>query len=232
MTNRFVFLLGIMLYATQTMAQSTTASIPRRPFYLNSVVGFAVPDFANVNSELQKAGYLPLDKLYFVRGAGFYTIFPKLRLASIFNFSSFSAQTTMQTQSNWVRATSYGTSLGFVVKSDTKIQLIPYAGITYCLLGVRVSGASPANSFGGYLAGPSNQHQMALNQFMAGFGLHIAKSQLGNGTLGQKIAVGLRTGYTIPLGNANWKTDNVTLTGGPTANPGGFYTHLIIGISQ
>ena len=233
MKSVITFLGVATLLANEAAGQTTIADSPKKAFYLNAVAGLAVPDFANINAELQKAGYLPLAKLYLLRGAGFYTIFPKLRLATIFNFSTFTAQNTEQSQSNWVRATNYGTSLGFVVRNDTKIQLIPYVGINYCLFGVRVSNQQPASTiFGGYIAGQSNQHQLSLNQLMAGLGVHIAKSRLGNSVLGQKIAIGVRTGYALPLGNANWKTDNVTLTGGPTANPGGFYLNVTVGILQ
>ncbi len=230
-TITFVWL--VTLLATESIAQTPVTDKPKKSFYLNAVTGIAAPDFANVNTELQKAGYLPLNKLYLVRGAGFYTIFPKIRLATIFNFSTFTAQNTEQSKGNWVRATTYGTSLGFVIRNDTKIQLIPYAGLSYCLFGVRVSNVSPtSNTFSGYVTSPANQHQLSLNQLMAGLGIHVAKSQLSSGKLGQKIAVGVRTGYSVPLGNAKWKTDNVTLSESPTANPGGFYANLTIGILQ
>ena len=233
MKTPITFVWMAILLAPGAIAQTSVTDTPKKSFYLNAVTGIAVPDFANVNTELQKAGYLPLSKLYLVRGAGFYNIFPKLRLATIFNFSTFTAQNTEQAKSNWVRATTYGTSLGFVVRNNTKIQLIPYAGLSYCLFGIRVSNASPAsNTFGGYVTGPANQHQLSLNQLMAGLGIHVAKSQLNSGKLGQKIAVGVRTGYSVPLGNAKWKTDNVTLSESPTANPGGFYANITIGVLQ
>ena len=81
---------------------------------LNSVLGVAAPGLANLNAELKQAGFLPLSGVHFARGAGFYTVFPRARLATIFNFSSYSGTRTESDRSSWVRGSTAGTSLGFV----------------------------------------------------------------------------------------------------------------------
>lgn len=211
-------------------AQSTESPISQKKVYLNSVLGVTIPGFSSLNAELQKAGYLPLSRGYLTRGAGFYTLFPKLHLASIFNFSTYSAVRSEGSQSNWVRATTAGTSLGIIVRNTDNFQLIPYAGLMYSWLGVRVANSAPASStFNEYLAGQPNQQHIALNQFMGNVGLHLAKPGLGRSAIARNLLIGLRAGYGFPLGGASWKTNGVKLSGGPDANGGGTYVNFILG---
>lgn len=211
-------------------AQSTESAIRPKKVYLNSVLGVTIPGFSSLNAELEKAGYLPLSRGYLTRGAGFYTLFPKLRLASIFNFSTYSAVRSKGSQSNWVRATTAGTSLGVIVRNTDNIQLIPYGGLMYSWLGVRLANTAPASpTFGGYLAGQPNQQHMALNQFMGHAGLHLAKPGLGRSAITRNLLIGIRAGYGFPLGGASWKANNVKLSGGPNANGGGTYLNFILG---
>ncbi len=226
-----ILVLLLLLTVGQLQAQDDWG---KKRFYLNTTFGFHAPELSALNTVLEENSYLKFNRLYFSRGAGFYTIFPKLRLASIFSFSTFSGTRQKDNQSNWLRGTSVGTSLGIAVLNNRKLQLIPYGGIVYSWFGLRIARSVPAGNtpFAGYLAGPSNQHHVAANQFMANFGLHLAKTQLGNSAVGQKILLGLRAGYYLPLGATTWKTSNVTLPEGPDSNGGGIYLQLVLGFLQ
>ena len=223
-------LLVLSFVAPVVHAQSNMSDTPKKTVYLNSVLGVSFPGLSSLNAELKQAGFLPLSGVYFTRGAGFYTIFPRARLATIFNFSSYSGTNTDQNRSTWVRGSTAGTSLGFVLRNTNRVQIIPYAGVVYSWFGTRVSKIAPGSTaFSSYLAGPANQQQLSTEQFMVNLGLHLSKHGLGRGTLAQKLLIGVRAGYLTPLGNTVWKTNNVSLSGGPSASSGGLYAHLILG---
>ncbi len=221
-----------LLLTTAGYGQSPSSESPAKRVYLNSVLGLSFPGADNLNTELEKSGFLPLSGIYFARGAGFYTLFPKLRLATLFNFSSYSGTNTDQNRSTWVRGTTAGTSLGIIVRNTDRIQVIPYAGLTYSWFGTRLSKVAPGSTaFTGYLSGPANQQNLALEQFLGNVGLHIVKPGLGKSALARQLIIGLRGGYSFPLNTPIWQTNTVDLTGGPKINPGGAYLHLIIGSS-
>jgi hypothetical protein len=224
---------GLILAGTVgTVRGQAAPELPRKSLYLNSVLGVSVPNFSDLNAELSRAGFLRLPKAYFGRGAGFFTIFPKLRLASLFNFTSYSATNAEGGRGNWVRATTAGTSFGLVLRNTERVQIIPYAGAVYSWFGARISRSLPTGgSFGGYLNGPANEQHLAKNGFQGNLGLHLGKP-LGQGTLSRKVLLGLRVGYAFPLGNPAWRTDQVSLSGGPTVNPGGAYAHILLAFAQ
>ena len=223
---------ALLLLTTQSYGQSTGTESATKRVYLNSVLGLSFPGAGNLNTELTKAGFLPLSGTYFARGAGFYTLFPKVRLATIFNFSSYSGTGTDNNRSTWVRGTTAGTALGIIVRNTSHIQVIPYAGLAYSWFGTRLSKVAPGSTtFSGYLSGPANQQHLALEQFLGNVGLHVVKPGLGKSALAKQLIIGLRGGYFFPLNTPTWQTNTVDLTGGPTINPGGAYLHLIIGSS-
>lgn len=232
MNAKYTLGLSLLLLPVVAAAQAAGGDTPKKTVYLNTVLGVAAPSLSNLNAELKQAGFLPVSSVYFVRGAGFYTIFPKARLASIFNFTSYSGTNTAQNQSSWVRGTTAGTSLGFVVQNTDRVQFIPYAGVVYSWFGTRVSKVAPGSgTVAGYLAGPANQQHLGTEQFLFNAGLHLSKPGLGRGTLAQKLLLGVRAGYMGPFGRPSWKTNDVSLDGGPAANSGGLYAHVIIGSS-
>jgi len=222
---------GLFLFATTALAQSGTQE---KAFYLNGASGFSMPGLDKLNTVVKGAGFIPFNSVYFSRGGGFFTTFPKARLASIFNFSTYSGSKTEGANHNWLRSTQVGTSLGFIASSRTSsFQLIPYAGLAYSFFGARVSGnAATGGNFSSYFQGPANQYHVSNNQFVANVGLHIAKTQLGSSKFGEKLLMGGRFGYYIPLGDGTWKASDVKLNSGPAINAGGFYATLILGVRQ
>ncbi|GAB3036962.1 hypothetical protein [Spirosoma pulveris] len=226
-------LLGLSLFLIPlfTHGQSETNGTAQNSVYLNSILGVAAPGLSDLNTQLKQSGFLPLSGVQFSRGAGFFTIFPKVRLATLFTFASYSGTNTESNRSSWVRGSTAGTSLGLVIRNTDRLQLIPNAGVVYSWFGTRVSKlASGSSTVDGYLNGPADQLYIGKEQFLINFGLHIAKPSLGRSGLTRKLLVGLRAGYLTPLNQPKWKTSySSTLNGGPAANPGGAYAHLIIG---
>lgn len=208
---------------------ASTGSAEKRVF-LTSVLGITVPGLSELTTELNRAGYLSLPSTFLTRGAGLVTTFPKVRLATLVTFTSYSGTTTDLNRSSWARGTQVGTSLGVLLSRSERVQFIPYVGLAYSFFGTRVSETAPASTvFPGYLAGPANQQYVGAEQFIGNVGLHLAKSGLGQGALSQKLILGLRAGYMLPLANPKWQTNNVPLSDGPDANPGGTYLHVIFG---
>lgn len=232
MNGKTILGLSLFLIPLLVHGQSTTNRADQKSVYLNSVLGVAAPGLSDLNTQLKQAGFLPLSGVQFSRGAGFYTIFPKARLATMFNFVSYSGTNTESNRSSWVRGSTAGTSLGLVIRNNDRLQLIPNAGVVYSWFGTRVSKlASGSSAVDGYLNGPADQLYIGKEQFLLNFGIHIAKPGLARRGLAQKLLVGVRAGYLTPLTQSKWKTNYSTLNGGPTTNPGGAYVHLIIGTS-
>lgn len=235
MRNSFLcILVPVMLCSVEAVhAQSSDAAKNNSEFYLNASTGISAPGLSNFNTIIKDAGFLPFSSIYFSRGAGFFTTFPKARLASIFNFSTYSGSKKDGTNSNWIRSTQVGTSLGLLLKNSNGVQVIPYGGLVYSFFGARVSGnTTTGGSLNDYFESPANQHHVTNNEFLLNVGLHIAKVGLGQSKLGEKMLLGVRAGYHIPLGNGSWKSDNAKLTDGPKINSGGFYANVLLGIKQ
>lgn len=218
----------LFLFSESMIAQSN-----EKKLVIHSIAGFNSPQLNEFNKILAAEGLPQFRDFYFTRGGGFYTIFPKARLASLFNFATFSGNKKDGDQSNWLRSTQVGTSLGFVATRNEKMQVIPYAGLVYSFFGARVSGDDVSNtSLGSYFDGTANQYHVSSNQFMGHVGLHVSKVGIGDQRLLEKIVVGFRAGYYIPLGNSKWKSNNNALTGGPNINPGGLYATFLLGLQQ
>lgn len=222
----------VLLTLVIRLGAAQTGSRDEKAFYLHSLFGANAPALGGLNDGLEAGGHLALRPVYFSRGAGFYTVFPKSRLASLFTFSSFSGTRREDGRSNWLRGTSAGTALGIAVLNN-RVQLVPYGGLVYTWFGVRVASNAPGSSaFNGYLSGPPNQHHITSNRFMVNLGLHLARTRFAGSGLGEKLVLGLRGGYYLPLGETRWKTENVPLENGPGSSAGGPYVQVLIGFRQ
>jgi hypothetical protein len=214
-------------------AKENIKVITPKKVFIHSMLGIQSPDFSALNTELTNNGFMKLDDIYFSRGGGFYTIFPKLHLATLFNYSTYSANKTEGDNTNALRGTTVGTSLGIVLLNKPKYQLIPFGGIVYSWFGVRLSknnNLSP--NFSGYLSGGLNQQHIATEGYTGNVGLHFATSPFVNKKVGKNITLGLRSGYYIPIDKATkWTTNGNTIQDGPKINSQGFYGTFIFGIA-
>ncbi|HTO16779.1 MAG TPA: lipase family protein [Edaphocola sp.] len=217
---------------TQKAKANIKTITPKRVF-IHSMLGIQSPQFSALNIELTNNGFMKLSNIYFSRGGGFYTIFPKLHLATLFNYSTYAANKTEGNHTNALRGTTVGTSLGIVLLNKPKYQLIPFGGIVYSWFGVRLSknnNLSP--NFSNYLSGGPNQQHIATNAYTWNVGLHFATNPFLNKPIGKNITLGLRSGYSIPVDKATkWTTNGKTLTDGPKINAQGFYCNFILGLA-
>lgn len=214
-------------------AKENTKVITPKKVFVHSMLGVQTPEFTALNTELETNGFMKLDNIYFSRGGGFYTIFPKAHIATLFNYSTFSANKTEGNNTNSLRGTTVGTSVGIVIMNKPKYQLIPYGGIVYSWFGVRLSQNNVSNqTFNGYLASGLNQQHIATEGFTGNFGLHFATTPFINKRIGKDLNFGLRTGYFIPVDNSTkWTTNGINLQDGPKINSQGFYCNFIFGIA-
>lgn len=214
-------------------AKANTKVITAKKIFIHSMFGIQVPEFSALNTELANNGYMKLDKVYFSRGGGFYTIFPKAHVATLFTYSTYTANKTEGTNTNSLRGTTVGTSLGMVLLNKPKYQLIPFGGIVYSWFGIRISKNTTTNqTFNDYLGSGLNQQHIATEGFTGNIGLHFSTTPFVNKNFGKNLNFGLRTGYYIPMNKTTkWTTNNTELQGGPNINSQGFYCNFILGIA-
>jgi hypothetical protein len=214
-------------------AKANIKTITPKKVFVHSMLGIQVPEFNPLNTELENNGFMKLDKVYFSRGGGLYTIFPKAHIATLFNYTTYSSDKTEGSNTNSVRGTTVGTSLGVVLLNNPKYQLIPFGGIVYSWFGVRLSKNNNSNqTFNDYLGGGLNQQHIATKGYQGNIGLHFSTTPFANKKFGKTLNFGLRSGYYIPLDKTTkWTTNNIKLEGGPSVNSQGFYCNFIFGIA-
>ncbi len=214
-------------------AEQNIKQIAPKRVFIHSMIGVQVPEFAALNAELANNEFMELDKVFLSRGGGFYTIFPKAHIASLFNFTTFSSNKTEGSNTNSLRGTVIGTSLGIVLLNNPKYQLIPFGGVVYSWFGVRLSKNNNASqTFDNYLGGGLNQQHIATEGFTGNVGLHFATTPFANKKFGRNLNFGLRSGYYIPFEKSTkWTTNAINLQGGPNINSHGFYANFIFGIA-
>ena len=211
-------------------ANERTKPIKNKKVVIHSLLGIQVPSFTLLNAELEKNNFMTLGSLYFSRGGGFYTVFPKSRFATLFNYTTYSANKTEGQNTNSLRGTTAGTSLGFAILDGNKHQLIPFVGAVYSWFGVRISKNNiGGQSFGNYLSNGLNQQHISSNGFTANVGIHYSMKPFVDGFLGGDFVLGLRSGYYIPLNKSKWTTNNIPLNDGPKISSQGFYINILFG---
>jgi hypothetical protein len=192
-----------------------------------------MPTTSALNEVPTQEGFLSVKDEYFSRGGGFYTIFPKIPVDTLFSLSSYTATNSEGQRYNWVRATQAGTALGLTIVNNRTFQLILYGGLVYSWFGVRVAKQEPAaTTFPSYFAGQSNQLHTSANGFMGNVGLQIARKVIGKRKLGESLVLGLRAGYYLPVGEQVWKTQEIRSTDGPKVNTGGLYLSFLLAFAQ
>ncbi len=201
--------------------------------FVHSLLGIEWAQTTSLNQMLETNGFLPSENTVFTRGAGFYTLFPKIHLATLFQFSTFSTNQVSGNQSNALRGTTAGTSLGVPIIQSDRWQCVPYIGAVYSWFGVRVSNnQTTATSFNQYLTSNANQHHIATEGFIGNAGVHGSWAPFSGSNFWKSWNFGLRAGYYFPFTRSmKWNTNGYTLPDGPSGNPHGPYACFIIGIS-
>jgi len=214
-------------------AKENIKVITPKKVFIHSMLGVQAPEFSALNTDLANNGFMKLDNMYFSRGGGFYTIFPKAHIATLFNYTTFSANKTEGSNTNSLRGTTVGTSIGIVILNKPKFQLIPFGGMVYSWFGVRLSKNNITNqTFNSYLGSGLNQQHIATEGFFGNVGLHFATTPFVNKRFGKNLNLGLRSGYYIPIDKSTkWRTNGINLQGGPIVNSQGLYCNFILGLA-
>ena len=175
---------------------------------------------------------MKLNKTYLSRGGGFYTIFPKAHLATLFNYSTYSSTTNNNNFTNSVRGTTIGTSLGISIFKKTNVQVIPFGGIVYSWFGARLSNNnSTNNTFTGYLTNGSDQQHIASKGFIGNVGIHFAIMPFLKCNILKNLTVGICTGTYISIEDSRWTSNDRKLEGGPNCNTQGSYANFRLGFA-
>lgn len=211
-------------------ARARTKPLVPKKMFLHSVFGFQRPDFDNLNQQLATAGFIKFNKMYFTRGAGFFTVFPQIRLATLLNYQTYTVTKNEGNAENSLRGTTVGTSLGISLLRSPTTHIIPFGGLSYSWFGARISktvaGSQALNS---YLNSSANQQHISYNGYISNFGLHVSLMPLLNKRILHNTVLGFKAGYFSNMGNPKWKTNNSILTGGPKTNAQGLYVNMVLG---
>ncbi|MEO5684016.1 MAG: lipase family protein [Chitinophagaceae bacterium] len=211
-------------------AAARTKPFVAKRMVIHSAFGFQTPQFNNLNQQLSAAGFMKFNKTYFTRGAGFFTVFPQIRLATLLNYQTYTSTKSEGSMENSLRGTTVGTSLGFSLLRSSTTFIIPFAGVSYSWFGARISKTqSTPQSLNSYLTGTANQQHIAYNGFVSNVGLHLSFMPFINKNIGKNTVMGFKAGYFGTLGNPSWKTNNTKLDGGPKTNTQGFYANFVLG---
>lgn len=205
-----------------------------RKLVIHGVIGANFPGITKFNDELSRAGLAEAPTVYFTRGGGFYSVSPSTRIATLFYFASYTGTKDAGQSSTAVRSTQVGSSLGYALSRNAAFEVIPFAGLAYSFFGARPVRTDAGNDapFGDFIGGEPNQYNLSHNNWAGHIGLHLARSGFGSGALGKNLVLGLRSGYYLPIGGTAWKSNKVSLSGGPSLNAGGYYVTFIFGFAQ
>ncbi len=202
---------------------------PKRIVTIHSQIGIQVPSFKELNTILTQNGHLKLEDVYFSRGGGFYTLFTKTNLVSIFNYSTYASTQTNGSISNSLRGTTVGTSLGYNFSKKSTLQIVPYAGIIYSWFGLNTNNnVVNSQSFNTLLSSYGNQTYVRTKGFTGNIGMQISTTPFKKNRV-KDLTLGIRTGYYIPFGSTKWDSNNKVINDGPNINSQGYYANFIVG---
>jgi len=203
---------------------------PKRIVTLHSQFGIQAPSLSNLNSILVSSGYLKLNGLYFSRGGGFFTLFTKSKLVTLFNYATYDANHSEGNLSYSIRGTTVGTSIGYNFSKNPKVLVTPYLGIVYSWFGINLSqGVISSQQFNSFVAGSPNQLHFSTKGFTGNLGLQVSTTPFQRNKL-KDFTVGIRSGIYIPMEDKNWETNGTSIGEGPSINSQGYYAHIMLGL--
>jgi hypothetical protein len=214
-------------------AQNETDTLSKKNlFIMNLHVGAEFQKYDNLNKVLSENGLATLNQTSFSVGFGYYKLFNKSKFLPIMEFSTYSQTASEQNNTTKIQGTALDFMIGYTILNEQKLQFIPYAGMTYTWVNTKMFTETPNNTtVTGFLSGTANQFEMAANYYLANFGGQATFSPTVDKKTGEKLMIGIRSGYAVPITKTDWKTDNNNLKDGPKIDDGRFYLHFIIGIT-
>lgn len=214
-------------------AQNETDTLTKKNlFIMNFQIGVETQKYDNLNTILLDNGIATLSENSLSLGGGYYQLFGKSNIVNIYDFSIYQQTASTQNNTTKLKGTGFDVMLGYAFVNKTKIQLVAYGGLGYTWLNTKILTDIPNNTtVNGFLSGTANQYEMAADYFLANFGGQATFSPTIDKETGDKLIIGIKTGYSIPVTETKWNTDNTNLKDGPEIDAGKFYLRFIIGIT-
>lgn len=229
---KWLFALSCVLLLSNQVKAQRDSSASTKKMYLHTQIGIQLPDFSNLNDDLEWMGFNPLAAAMFSRGTGFYAIFPKSRLVTMANYQTFAGTKKSNNRENAFRGTVAGSSFGYNLVKHNRAHLIPYLGVQYSWFGTRLSRLeTEEQSFPTYLEGAANQYHITTNGWMGTVGVHAAFMPFNGKNLISNAIIGLKVGYFAPLNDAGWKSNDTRIHNGPKVNSQGLSAGIVLGFA-
>ncbi|MCW8897274.1 MAG: hypothetical protein OQJ96_04785 [Flavobacteriales bacterium] len=201
-------------------------------FVMNFQIGMESQKYDNLNKVFSDNGIATLSENSLSLGGGYYQLFGKSNIVNMYDFSVYQQSTSNQNNTTKLKGTGFDVMLGYAFVNESKIQLVAYGGLGYTWLNTKILTEIPNNTtVNGFLSGTANQYEMAADYFLANFGGQATFSPTIDKKTGDKLIIGIKTGYIIPVTETKWTTDNTNLKEGPKIDAGKFYLRFIIGIT-
>lgn len=225
----FLLLVNCLVLLAQTESDTLTK---KNLFIMNFQVGMESQKYDNLNTIFSDNGIATLNENSLSLGGGYYQLFAKSNIVNIYDFSIYQQTASNQNKTTKLKGTGFDVMLGYAFVNETKIQLFAYGGIGYTWLNTKILTDIPNNTtVNGFLSGSANQYEMAADYFLANFGGQANYSPTIDKETGDKLIIGIKSGYGIPITATKWTSDNTNLKDGPKIDAGKFYLRLIIGIT-
>ncbi|MCC7332726.1 MAG: hypothetical protein IT232_08975 [Flavobacteriales bacterium] len=226
-----LFLLLANCYVLFAQNESDTLT-KKNLFVMNFQIGMESQKYDNLNKVFSDNGIATLSENSLSLGGGYYQLFGKSNIVNMYDFSVYQQTASNQNNTTKLKGTGLDIMLGYVIINENKIQLFTYGGIGYTWLNTKIlTEISNNTTVNGFLTGSANQYEMAADYFLANFGGQATYSPTIDKKTGEKLMIGIKSGYAIPITETKWTTDNTNLKDGPKIDAGKFYLRLVIGIT-
>lgn len=182
-----------------------------------------------LNTAIQSAGYKGFDSWTWGQGVGLYGVFKRVVVG--LEYQSLFGQIITQNQEAMKLDGSYLLlNAGYMAIATPVFQLYPYIGIGRGAMNVRSSQS--LNTLLSVSQG-SNQNLDFLSAgswlLDLGVGANLVLPMTSGGSDSRGPAAALKAGYLLSLGNSDWSSNQLPVSGGPALSPGGFYVRLQVG---
>lgn len=183
-----------------------------------------------LNTAIAADSYAGFDGWTWGQGAGLYGVFRRFLVGG--ELQSFWGQLRTGGSESMRIDGGYGLfQFGYVAVANPSFQLYPYLGIGWG--GMSLHASQKLNTLLSVSQG-SNDQIRVLNggNLLLDLGLGInytVPMSPENGGDARGPSLGLRAGWLFAPGQTTWTSNELPVTGGPNAGPGGFYVRAMLG---
>ncbi|PKP39681.1 MAG: hypothetical protein CVT98_00840 [Bacteroidetes bacterium HGW-Bacteroidetes-15] len=231
--NKIISIVVILSTLTLVVnAQSESDSLDNKNLSIMYFhAGFQMQEYNNLNTVLQNNGFTTLSDNSFLMGGG-YQYLSKLNIINLSDFSVFVQSSSEQNNTTKIKGFEISQNFGYMFINENKFQLISFGGLAYTWLSAKMFTEIPNNTtVSNFLSGTANQFEMSANYWLANFGGQFTFSPTMDKKTGEKLIIGIKSSYAIPISETNWEMDNINLKDGPEIDKGRFAVSLILGIT-